>query len=190
MLAKVYTVTPDSISVPRENFSGNSANKFYSQWNTLKDELLLLLFDKNRISIGHRAARLKCFSDLCREDTTHFHITHGDAGGNLITNGDRFSIVDWDTPVLAPMERDAWFCMSWDWAITAFHAAIRENVINYTLRPERLAYYCYDSFFSYLTAYLDGHAQADTIEEYINGWIEDSIKFADKTPCVMSGLDA
>ena len=179
MLAKVYTVPSYGISISREDFSGNTAVKFFKQWDTLKDEPLCSLFDKNRAKIEHRAVRLKHFSRLCRDDTTDFFITHGDAGGNLIENGDRYFIVDWDNPIFAPMERDAWFCMSWDWAMIAFNDAIRKNGINYTLRPERLAYYCYDFFFYYLNAYLDAFTQAYIVEEYIDGWIEESFRYAD-----------
>ena len=70
-----------------------------------------------------------------------------------------------------------------DWARAAFHDALLQNGIIYTLRPERLAYYCYHYFFFYLTAYLDGFTQFDkvqTIEEYIDSWIEKSIEYADK----------
>jgi len=179
MLAKVYTISPCGIYIPRENFSGSNADRFFRQWNTLNDKSYCLLFEKNRSKIEHRAARLKHFSKLCYGDTTQFFITHGDAGGNVIENGNRYSIVDWDNAIFAPMERDAWFCMSWDWAMTAFNNSIRKNGIDYSLRPERLAYYCYDFFFFYLNAYLDAHTQADIIEEYIDGWIEESFRYAD-----------
>jgi len=48
MLAKVYTVSPGDLSIPHENFSGNSAVKFFEQWNELQDKQLRLLFEKNR----------------------------------------------------------------------------------------------------------------------------------------------
>ena len=57
--------------------------------------------------------------------------------------------------------------------------ALRENGINYTLRPERLAFYCYDFFFYYLNAFLDACSQADVVEEYIDGWIKESFAYAD-----------
>ena len=182
MLAKVYTVSPDGISIPHEDFSGNSVDRFFEQWKELQDKPLRLLFEKNRAKIEHRAMRLKHFSSLCRGDTRHFVITHGDAGGNVIENGNRYYIVDWDNAVLAPIERDAWFGMGWDWMLPAFDDALRENGIDYTLRPERLAYYCYDFFFFYLNAYLDASTQADTVEEYIDGWIAESFKYADEIP--------
>jgi len=146
----------------------------------LEDKQLLLLLEKNRAKLEHRAERLKKFSEFCRVDNTGFVITHGDAGGNFMVSGDKYFIVDWDNPILAPPERDAWVMCGKDWARDAFHDALRQNDIAYTLRPERLAYYCYDFFFFYLTAFLDVSAQADTVEEYIDGWIEWSFEYADK----------
>ncbi|MCL2127735.1 MAG: aminoglycoside phosphotransferase family protein [Treponema sp.] len=183
MLARVYTVPAHGVSIPHEDFSGNSAEIFFNKWNVLDNEQLLPLLEKNRSKLEHRAARLKYFAGLCQNDTSKFFITHGDAGGNLIVNGDKHFIVDWDNPVLAPPERDAWCMCSCKWARDAFHNALRQNGIEHTLRSERLAYYCYDFFFFYLAAYLDGFTQFDTvqtIEEYIDRWIEKSIEYADK----------
>ncbi|MCL2122424.1 MAG: hypothetical protein FWH28_09275, partial [Clostridiales bacterium] len=65
----------------------------------------------------------------------------------------------------------------------AFHDALRHNGIDYTLRPERLAYYCYHMFFFYLNAYIDRYAHTGTapgIEEYMDGWITEAFQYADK----------
>ena len=180
MLAKVYTISACGIPISRENFSGKNAERVFEQWRILEDKPLLLLLEKNRAKLEHRAERLKKFSAFCKGDTTDFVITHGDAGGNFMVSGDKYFIVDWDNPILAPPERDAWVMCGKDWARDAFHDALRQNDIAYMLRPERLAYYCYDFFFFYLTAFLDASAQADTVEEYIDGWIEWSFKYADK----------
>ena len=183
MLAKIYAVPSFGVPIPRENFSAKSADVFFTQWNVLDDKQLRSLLEKNRAKLEYRAARLKHFADLCKGDTADFYITHGDAGGNLLVNGDRYFIVDWDEPLLAPPERDAWVMCSRDWARDAFQNALRQNGITHTLRSERLAYYCYHYFFFYLCSYLDGFTQLDTvqqIEEYIDGWIEDSIMYADQ----------
>jgi len=180
MLAKIYTVPIYGVSIPREDFSGKFADKFFEQWNTLTDRRLLSLFEKNRSKLEHRAERLKKFAALCRGDTTGFVVTHGDAGGNFLVSGDRYFIVDWDNPLLAPPERDAWVMCCRDWARNAFQNALRDNGIEYTLRPERLAYYCYDFFFFYNTAFLDAFTEADTVKEYFDHWIEESFDYADK----------
>jgi len=117
MLAKVYTVPPCDIVISREDFSNKVADKFFEQWSILNDERILLLFEKHRAKIEHREKRLRYFAKLCRSDTADFFITHGDAGGNLIQNGDRYFIVDWDNPMLAPPERDAWVMCCRDWGL-------------------------------------------------------------------------
>lgn len=180
MLAKVYTVAPGGISIHSEDFMGVSAVRFYEQWGSLRDRELCLLLEKNRAKIEHRAARLKNFSEICRGDVSDFYITHGDAGGNVLQDGEKYSLVDWDYPVFTSVERDAWFCMAWDWAMAAFRKSLDDNGIGYALRPERLAYYCYDFFFYYLNAFLDARSKAGVVEEYIDGWIEESFRYADE----------
>ncbi len=183
MLARVYAVPCCGVPIVREDFSVTSAEKFFERWNALDNTQIGSLLENRRGKLEHRAKRLKYFAGLCQGDTAKFFITHGDAGGNLMVNGDRYFIVDWDNAVLAPPERDALVMCSRDWARGAFSNALRQNGIRHTLRSERLAYYCYHFFFFfYLAAYLDGFTETDTvreIEEYIDGWIADSIQYAD-----------
>ena len=68
----------------------------------------------------------------------------------------------------------------------AFQESLERQHIQYSLRPDRLAYYCYHAFFWYLTLYLqtclevrDRGNLADELSAYLNGWIEDNIRFAD-----------
>ena len=182
MLAKIYKVPAQGISISHEDFSCKTADKFFEQWNAMEVNEVFLLFEKNRAKLAHGAERLKRLAELCRSDTTGFFITHGDAGGNLIVSGDQYFIVDWDNPIHAPPERDAWVMCCRDWARSAFQDALRQNGIMYTLRPERLAYYCYQFFFFYLTAFLDASAQAGTIEEYLDHWIGESLAYANAVP--------
>jgi len=193
MLAKIYTVPPNNIFIPKETFSTISADLFYAEWKRLKvaardktTKQLLTLFDQNELKIKHRAERLELFASRCDTNTSHFYITHGDAGGNLIVDDDKFYIIDWDEPRYAPPERDAWFCLHWNWAMDAFHGALHQNGINYTLRPERLAYYCYHMFFNYMVEYLTTYTTRDckryifaAMTEFFSCWIEDNLIFAD-----------
>jgi hypothetical protein len=179
LLAKIYAVPAARVFIPCEDFSDKYANMFFEQWNMLEDKRLLSLLEDNRPKIEHRAERLRKFSQVCKGDRSGFVITHGDAGGNFMVSGDRQYIVDWDNPILAPPERDAWFCMHWDWAMEAFHNALRHNGIVYNLRPERLAYNCYHMFFFYLYVQIAARTYFDRIEEFIGGWIEESFRYAD-----------
>jgi len=183
ILTRVYAVNPEGLNITREDFSAAAAENFYAQWAQVKDLEVLALLEPKRELIAHRARRLRQFARLCQEDSSGFVITHGDAGGNMIVNGDVYHLVDWDTPLLSPPERDAWFCMHWPWAMEAFHAALRHNGIDYQLRPERLAYYCYYMFFYYLNAFLNTHFELGShagLKDYLSGWIEDSFAFAER----------
>ena len=182
MLARVYTVPHWGIPIPREDFSGKGADMFFEQWSAAKDKRLLSLLEKNRVKLEHRSKRLKYFSGLCQGDKADFFITHGDAGGNFIAGGGKYFIVDWDEPVLAPPERDAWVMCCRDWARAAFHEALDRNGISHILRKEQLAYYCYQFFFYYLSSFLDAFRQTDEIQEigeFINTWMAESMAYAD-----------
>lgn len=194
ILAEVYAVSASGLDIPIENFTTDVVDIFRRQCDKLHEQSqsetvasLLRLFDSKQTIIEHRAERLAHFSELCQSDRSHFYITHGDAGGNIIIDGGKYHLVDWDSPMYAPPERDAWFCLHWEWATKAFHDALNHRGIYYTLRTERLAYYCYKFFFLYLTFYLesyfDGSIDGDKIVgevmEYFSCWIEDNIRFAD-----------
>ena len=185
MLAKVYTVDPAGLSLPREDFSARAADRFFGQWARVEDEAVLALLENKRAAIEHNARRLRHFSQICAGDDAGFAITHGDAGGNVIVNGEAYRIVDWDEPRLAPPERDAWFCLHWPWAMEAFHRALRQNGIDYALRPERLAYYCYHMYFFYWNSILEAAgALGDKLCGYarnnMDSWIDDNLAFAEK----------
>ena len=188
MLARIYTVPPDGLVVPCEDFSGKSADAFLELWERLADTRINTLLEQNRGKLKHCAERLKKFAALCRNDFTGFVITHGDAGGNMIKNGERYSLVDWDAPMLAPPERDAWFCLHLPWAMDAFHDVLHCNGLGCSLRPERLAYYCYHYFFFYMNEVLetyfdigDGNGSiCDYLREYFGGWIEENLRFAEE----------
>jgi Ser/Thr protein kinase RdoA (MazF antagonist) len=194
MLSRVYTIPPGGLSIRQEDFSTGSLELFLSQCERLENmknsetaERILALLKRYESVITHRADRLRLFSEICAPDTSRFYITHGDAGGNVITDGGKFYLVDWDSPVLAPPERDAWFCLHWDWAMKAFNGALRQSGIDYAVRPERLAYYCYHSFFWYMTEYLGtyleigdrGGDMCARISGYLTGWIEEELRYAD-----------
>ena len=193
ILAEIYAVSFDGIVIPRDEFSTANADLFYRQWDKLKNAsgnknsaAVLSVLEQYGSRFRERADRLALFAEKCKSDTSHFYITHGDAGGNIIVNDNKYYLVDWDDVRLAPPERDAWFCLYWEWAMTAFNGALKANRIDYILRSERLAYYCYDMFFFYLNAYmktyfaLGGDSMAKMLTDYLNGWIEEEMRYADK----------
>lgn len=111
--------------------------------------------------ISKYAERLKLFSDVCSVNLENFYITHGDAGGNCILDEKRFYIIDWDTVMYAPVERDAWFFMCDGQQIDKINDVLSQHNINYRLSWERLCYYCYYSFFYYLTEHMKSILSTD-----------------------------
>jgi hypothetical protein len=179
MLAKVYAVPHLGVKIPREDFAGKSAAGFFTQWSATTDARINSLLEENRAMLEYRAKRLSHFAGLCRGDDSHFYITHGDAGGNFIVAKDKHYIVDWDDSILAPPERDAWVMGYRGWARRLFQQSLRRTGIDYTLRPERLAYYAYYMFFYWLT-WLTGYTQCEDIMDFFNSYGAERIEYADK----------
>jgi len=179
MMARVYTVPHNGLDIPTEDFSSHYADEFITRWRTLDDVQILTMLEKKRKKLEHRAGRLRLFAELCRNDKSGFVITHGDVGGNFVVSCNVNYIVDWDGVALAPPERDGWVMCGYGWARDAFDKALRDAGIEYKLRPERLAYYCYQFFFYYLNSFADARSDAAVIEDYIDNWIPESFRWAD-----------
>ena len=179
MLAKIYAVPKPGFRMRREEFTTINSEKFMRQWDLLDNGELKPVFEKRRSTLVSRAERHRKFAGICRSGANSFVITHGDAGGNFIRGNGKNYIVDWDAPLLSPPERDAWVMCGKAWARAMFENAMKNNGMDYTLKPERLTYYCYDFFFFYLKEYLGAAADAKTVAEFLDGWINDSLNYAD-----------
>jgi hypothetical protein len=193
-LVTIYRIPGNDIYIQKEDFSSSGIQSFYMNLKRLKsftDKTALdyqkILLEKE-IVITRRANRLVTFASMCRGNESQFFITHGDAGGNAILNDNQFIIVDWDQPMLAPIERDAWFFMADAASIDKIQSILNKNGIEYQLTQERLAFYAYFSFFYYLQEYFTAFFEAgkgireeliDNIYSFFNGWIEKSIGMAD-----------
>lgn len=192
MLSMIYPLTKQSFNIPTLEFTDKMANDFYCKWDVLKNEpasegnhVILEILEKNVNMLSHRAARLNHFATLCESDESHFYITHGDAGGNFLVNGRQFYIIDWDEVMYSPLERDAWVMGGYGWARDAFESALHQNGIQYALRQERIAFFCYHMFFFYLNELLEDfilYGRFKKLESYFSGdwWVEERIQYADK----------
>lgn len=147
-----------------------------------------LLGEKRELLVRY-AGRLKFFAARCGADKSDYCLTHGDAGGNCILRGEEFVLIDWDQPKVAPIERDAWFFMHRPEQTEEIQAALHKAGVSCQLKTDRFCYYCYNSFFYYLSEYLksllyvreDMEKQrfADGIESFFSSWIFDQLKAAD-----------
>ena len=190
-LSQIYALQTDSLSLDAEDFGCEIVQTCarLSQASELPATARAAL-EKRQSAIARYASRLACFSAICQKDRSDFHITHGDAGGNFMSNGERFFLVDWDSVKLAPIERDAWVFMSSPAQLCAIQRTINQNGVAYHLRWERLCYYSYFYFFYYLEGYLSSILSAtqerrgveiatDMAEYLASSWIYARLDAAD-----------
>jgi hypothetical protein len=180
-LSSVYMLTGDGLLIERERFGTEIVGTLRRNLDGLEDSAsksarrIREAITMHAETIAHWERRLSLFSDRCRHNLADFHITHGDAGGNCILDGDQMAIVDWDAPMLAPIERDAWFYLRNPKQIEAINYVLQSNGIGYTMDSNRLCYYAYFSFFNYLSEYIkayhfiESESQRTTLAEDMTG---------------------
>lgn len=167
MLAKIYSVPDFKGYIRKENFSGESGKVFFDNIQKIKDDELKQSLDENWCWLEFQYENLKKYSSICRKDFSEFHITHGDLEKNVLLSEKKYFIIDWDSPMLAPPERDAWFCLS-GWSKDSFNQFLRKYNINYSLKEERLLYYNYYSFFYYMTEFIDEYFEKGNVSDLVS----------------------
>ena len=132
-LSQVYALRTDGLELEAEDFGCAIPQTCarLAQAPELPDAARAAL-EKRQSAIARYANRLARFSAICQKDRSDFHITHGDAGGNFLSDGKRFFLVDWDSVKLAPIERDAWVFMSNPAQLCAIQRTINQNGIAYS----------------------------------------------------------
>lgn len=190
MLSEIYAMELPKFDIPTLSFSDNEAKTFFLQYQALKenprneaDFKVLKILETHDDYLLRTAHRLKEVADFCLEDTSDFYLTHGDAGGNHFVGEDRNYILDWDEVMYAPLERDAWVMCCKDFARDLFNETLKKKHISYTLKQERLAFFCYHMFFFYLNEFMYDQQMFDLsqrIKDYFEDcWITERIKYAD-----------
>jgi len=193
-MALIYKVPAQGLHIEKENFKPgkilNAIDRYIvllASSDNLQDRKLLKVLEGHRGKIEFYHERLQGFAKLCRKDTSDFVITHSDAGGNVIINGDEFTIIDWDHPMLAPIERDVWPFSN---QMESIQKALKKHNVSYNPNPCRLAYYTYFMFFFYLMEMLQAFfdieeksLKRDTIKavkDLPSGWIKHSLERANQ----------
>lgn len=80
-----------------------------------------------------------------------FILTHGDAPGNILYDGQQVVLVDWDTVLLAPRERDTWF-HRYD---ANFLPLYRQFVPGYDFDPTAYRFYLYKRYLEDALGFFD-----------------------------------
>ena len=105
-------------------------------------------------------------------------------------NDEKLFIVDWDTVMLAPVERDTWIYMH---DRSSLVEMIEQLALFEGADPTRLCYYCYDFFFHYLNEYLKNiiastdpqrvqRISAELVDYLTENWIDARLAAADQYP--------
>jgi hypothetical protein len=71
------------------------------------------------------------------------YITHSDAFGNIIKNGEELYIIDWDDLISAPLERDLWFFIYKDEIVQLY----KKNFEDFDINWDFVKFYVYNRFF-------------------------------------------
>lgn len=179
-LAKIYQLKTDGLELKTEDFGTERIDVFLNlQCLPEVPSKVKTALAKKEPDIFRYMEHLKQFSTVCKSSKKNFHITHGDAGGNCILNENQLFLVDWDSVMLAPIERDAWIFICDKSEIEKINSVLTENGIDYALDQNRLCYYCYDFFFHYLNEYLksiintENEDQKEEISKSLIGYLTD-----------------
>lgn len=196
-MAVIYNLQIGDLAIQSETFDISCVDRFYQLLTDVKgmsddsaEKLVDILQDHCEV-LHHHALQLPGVADRCGQNSNDFHITSGDVGGNVILEGDRFTIIDWDDIVLAPIERDLWFYMKDDLQLSLIHETLAAHGVTYRLQKDRLVFYCIRGLFHYLCEYLccfreceDGEMRkdiAESVKEFLETgcWMDANLAKAD-----------
>lgn len=87
----------------------------------------------------------------CKKAPFKLVITHGDAPGNILVDKDQnIYLVDWDSILLAPAERDTWFMKDNKEFMDGYSSIYK----NYQMNPLAYKFYLYNRYFEDLVGFI------------------------------------
>lgn len=147
----IYQINANNLNIKKEDFKSSIVESFKLNASRVKKNKEVFNFLESKKEVIELCEKqLRKLGKKCGKNLKNFHITHGDGQGNVIVLGNVIKIVDWDTPLLSPIERDAWVFLDNQKTLKEFNQILNKNNIKYALKKERLYYYCYLYFFYYL----------------------------------------
>lgn len=166
LLASIHNATADiAVELPVESFSIPWGGHFEVAFRralegrpvTAAQAQLQEALRHQQSQIEADWAELKTMVERCRGTAWAPALTHGDLlGDNIIVGADGvLHPIDWDDPVLAPIERDAWFFTCEPEAEAAFSAAYRRAFPGWVVDPLRRRFYLFFRFFQDVLGYID-----------------------------------
>lgn len=157
-LAQIYRLPVEEFQVPAEDFSCGIIEE---TWGYLRQaeqadakgrELAGLI--KQGGDLQRCARVLQLSAAKCRCDAGGLVVTSGDVGGNVIMQGDKMTIIDWDDIRLAPIERDLWYYMWEEGQRELIDRVLEQSGTGRQLNAQRLVFSCMRMHFFYMCEYM------------------------------------
>jgi aminoglycoside phosphotransferase (APT) family kinase protein len=174
LLAQVHLATETlDIALPPETFALDFAPAFerafaaaFAASTSAERAALQAQLAPHRRQIELDWVDLRSMAEACRRGNWRPVLTHGDlSGDNLMLGVDgRLYALDWDYPLLAPVERDAWFFTCDPEAEAAFLEAYGRACPGYAVDPLLRRFYLFSRFFEDIYGYIDIVLGADPPE--------------------------
>lgn len=150
---------PCSAALPRETFVvsfkdellQNLERAWSGRFDNPHQQALHTWSLARRSTVQRDLALLDATAEALQAAKLPYVLTHGDAPGNVLVNGDQIALVDWDDVLLAPRERDIWF-HRYD---AAFMALYRAHAPGYEPDPVVCRYYLYYRYMEDMLGYFD-----------------------------------
>lgn len=161
LIAEIHAKSKEiSSNIPKEDFlllyKEDFEQSFGSALNPLKTDKYI--DEMHKILQGYKdeiRADWKNFANIiqkCRDISFDFVLTHGDAPGNVLVDKEQnIYLIDWDTILLAPAERDTWFLAESDEFMSvykAFYPQYEMNLLAYK-------FYLYNRYFEDMLGFID-----------------------------------
>lgn len=169
-LNRIHTAAlPESLRqrIPRESYTpywrdlvrGFQARAEATAFAEPSAAQLAALLRAKRDVIDHLVLRAEQLGNLLQSKSPGFVLCHADIhAANLLINGDALFIVDWDTLILAPKERDLMFVgagIDDVWPSAREHALFYQGYGATQIDPIALAYYRYERIVEDIVVYCE-----------------------------------
>lgn len=163
LLGSIHASTAKVATLPKkETFDFSSARQTYANFKSILLQDTDDEFVNKFIAVGEAyeddvSDYFSCFSKLSKRCAAHkasfdYVITHNDAGGNvLVKSPDDLYLIDWDSIMLAPAERDTWPVIKYSGFIKGYQSENPSYEVDWDLQKYYTFRYFFDNL-NYVTA--------------------------------------
>ena len=160
VLAQVHQLSDQiKVSLPSETFDLEFKNDLMNQLHHLstdtfdqpQENALQAWVIERRDAILRDLSLLEATIEPLRSADMPAVLTHGDASGNVVYDGSQLSVIDWDTVLFAPRERDTWFHRH----TPDFLELYRAFVPGYEFDPTAYRFYLYKRYLEDMVGFVE-----------------------------------